>query len=78
MNIMAGTNANISTWRSLFSKLLNKAEAVIVPSESAGSIVERYFPQLPYDVLPHPLAISAVPKKRKTVLSLLATRRCYR
>ena len=45
---------DIHAWRQLFSRLLRDAERVFAPSQDVGRRLQRYVPDAPVVILPHP------------------------
>jgi len=56
---------DITAWRVLFGEFLAGAQRVIVPSQDAAKRIQRYFPNLPLQVWPHPEASIVAPASAK-------------
>ena len=59
---------DITAWRELFHRVLRGAARVIAPSADIGARVQRYFPGIQPQVLPHPEMRAETPRVHKVVV----------
>lgn len=53
--------SGIQPWRALRERYVRRADRVVVPDEDVASRLQRYFPGLPIDVVPHEARQAPVP-----------------